>query len=168
MPVDRQGNTVLARDDMPDLVIDLAFEGTLMNVRNALEEVVECLHPMGLEIEERGTVELVLAEVLNNVVEHAYAGRQPGQVRLSCHRDAQGLHFTVGDDGIAMPDGTFPLPSPDLLPVRNPDAAEGGFGWFLIGDLARDVTYRRKGGRNTLTFRIAVATDMSISVPSKT
>ena len=35
-----------------------------------------------LSPDDRGTAEIVLAEVLNNIAEHAYA-RFPGQIRLS-------------------------------------------------------------------------------------
>jgi serine/threonine-protein kinase RsbW len=31
---------------------------------------------------------------------------------------------------------------------------EGGFGWFLIRALSRDLDYRRVGGRNLLSFRL--------------
>jgi serine/threonine-protein kinase RsbW len=31
---------------------------------------------------------------------------------------------------------------------------EGGFGWFLIRTLSRDLDYRREGGRNLLSFRL--------------
>ena len=38
-----------------------------------------------------------------------------------------------------------------------PDLPEGGFGWYLIRDLARDVNYEREGWCNVLTLRLEVA-----------
>lgn len=43
-----------------------------MAVRKALKELLDGLAPLDLDIEEMGTVELVMAEALNNIVEHAY------------------------------------------------------------------------------------------------
>lgn len=37
------------------------------------------------------------------------------------------------------------------------DMPEGGFGWFIIKDLAKDIVYRRQNGENLLDLRIAVA-----------
>ena len=37
------------------------------------------------------------------------------------------------------------------------DMPEGGFGWFLIKDLAKDVTYHRVKAENHLSLRLAVA-----------
>ncbi|WP_280514091.1 hypothetical protein [Allosediminivita pacifica] len=39
------------------------------------------------------------------------------------------------------------MPDPAGLP-------EGGFGWFLIHELARELAYRHDGGMNRLTFRL--------------
>lgn len=46
-------------------------------VREALEKFLDRLRPLELDIEEAGTIELVLAEVLNNIVEHAYPETGP-------------------------------------------------------------------------------------------
>ncbi len=102
--------------------------------------------------EEAGTLELVLAEVLNNIVEHGYADSNFGTISLSIVRDRKGLSCSVSDDGVALPDtclhsGSNTGPSPDHLP-------EGGFGWFLIRDLAEDLGYHREKGRNLLAFRL--------------
>lgn len=107
--------------------------------------------------EEAGTLELVLAEVLNNIVEHGYADSDFGNITLSIVRDRTGLSCSVSDDGVALPDtclqsasDTDSRPSPDHLP-------EGGFGWFLIRDLAQDLGYRRDHGRNLLAFRLPLS-----------
>jgi serine/threonine-protein kinase RsbW len=43
-----------------------------MAVRKALKELLDGLASLDLDIEEMGTVELVMAEAPNNIVEHAY------------------------------------------------------------------------------------------------
>ena len=55
-----------------------------------------------------------------------------------------------------MPDGQTPVGAAADLDVDFCDMPEGGFGWFLIKDLAKDVNYHREGVQNHLHLRIAV------------
>lgn len=134
----------------------LTFPSSPLSVRRALQTVIADLQE--LELEERGSVELVLAEVLNNVVEHAYGPEERGWISLECASEPDGLHFRIRDEGRAMPEGTPPMGAPSPLPERLDKMPEGGFGWFLIKDLSRDVQYRRIDDMNELTFRINIDT----------
>ena len=125
-------------------------------VRAALEVVIRQLTELGLEVEELGTVELVLAEVMNNVIEHAYRGRDDGELQLWWTLGRGGLHVRLADTGAAMPDGRLPVVDVPSAEAHAATVPEGGFGWFLIGGLARNVVYRREGGTNVLTFRVVV------------
>lgn len=105
------------------------------------------------------SAQIVLAECLNNIVEHSYSD-QGGEIDLRIKSIGGGLACVILDDGRPMPG--------DLMPAGvNPIAAdsgnlpEGGFGWFLIRALAQDLGYRRKGNRNRLSFRIAAATNLT-------
>ncbi|TRW98720.1 ATP-binding protein [Paracoccus sp. M683] len=121
-----------------------------------------------------GRLELVLAEVMNNVAEHGpwigETGPDGGTLRaapmihICIVRHAGGLSCAVTDDGISLPDGC-------LLPGAIPDAhsvdlPEGGFGWFLIHDLTQELCYYREETRNFLAFRVPVSEDAS-SDPEK-
>ncbi|RLL72245.1 ATP-binding protein [Paenirhodobacter hankyongi] len=106
--------------------------------------------------EEAGTLEIVLAEVFNNIVKHGYGDSGKGTITIALSRDPRGLSCLVSDEGIALPDrclsgiGDHPRPVPDTLP-------EGGFGWFLIRDLVEDLQYSRHDGRNELVFHLPLA-----------
>jgi serine/threonine-protein kinase RsbW len=52
--------------------IRISIDSTQMAVRKTLKELLDGLASLDLDIEEMGTVELVMAEALNNIVEHAY------------------------------------------------------------------------------------------------
>lgn len=126
------------------------------SVRQALHTLIGHLNSLRLEDEELGSVELVVAEALNNIVEHAYRGREGGEIQLWWTLGRTGLHVRIADTGRQMPDGWVPL-------MMSRDAAdhaalvpEGGFGWFLIAGLAHNVVYRREKNVNTLTFRMVV------------
>ncbi|MBS0563903.1 MAG: ATP-binding protein [Proteobacteria bacterium] len=122
--------------------------------------------------EDAGALELVLAEVLNNVVEHAYAHRPAGEIRLSLWRAPARLHCLVEDLGRALPGLSPPdddLPgdgTPDRCPpddcartcaCRVRDLAEGGWGWSLIRALTEDLGYERTGKANRLRFAVPLA-----------
>lgn len=142
----------------PDFTFKVALQSSEFGVRAALTEVLRGLGPLSLETEELGTVELVLAEALNNVVEHAYPEGDPaGPIHIECSQSLDGLHFRVTDAGRPMPDGQIPLGQRASLDVDFMDLPEGGFGWFLIQDLAKDIGYRREDGNNILDLRLALA-----------
>ena len=109
--------------------------------------------------DDAGALELTLAEVLNNIVEHAYAGRAPGQVSVSLMLASAGdaLLCRVEDDGHPMPG--MALPEGQMQPVaeRIEDLAEGGWGWALIRTLTDEIVYERQAGRNRLHFRLPLS-----------
>lgn len=100
----------------------------------------------------RGTAEIVLAEVLNNIVEHAYAG-QSGDIALALEHHVHGVLVTVQDIGTPFPNAELPQGTlPDVTSLA--ELPEGGFGWYLIRTLVRNLTYLRKDGCNHLTFNL--------------
>ena len=101
--------------------------------------------------ESRSAAEIVLAEVLNNVVEHAYANF-PGRIEVWVTRRDDYLFIRMEDDGLPMPGGDLP----GGRMVKTDDLPEGGFGWFLIRNLSHELTYQRDGKHNILTFCIGV------------
>ncbi len=138
------------------------FEVSLNNqqsdVRGALSALLAGLGPLALDVEEAGTVELVMAEALNNIVEHAYADRRRKEaIHIRCKQLRDGLHLRIVDRGMAMPDGKTPIGMAQNIDVDAIDMPEGGFGWFLIQDLAKDIRYQRVGHTNQLDLRLAVA-----------
>jgi serine/threonine-protein kinase RsbW len=133
--------------DPPSLV----FTADPAAVRAALARLLAAAPVQGLAEDDRGTVELVLAEVLNNVAEHAYAGGS-GPVEVGLCATPLGIACRIVDKGFAMPGGK--LPDGTLPDVAPPDFPEGGFGWHLIRSLTADLTYARSAGQNRLSFLI--------------
>lgn len=127
------------------------------SIREALGRIRDGLQPLGLGSEEMGTVEVVLAEVMNNVAEHAYAWRRDGEMFISIDHVPNGLRCIVTDDGVPMPEGALPFGAPADPNAPLDSTPEGGYGWLLIRNLAHDVKYVRQSGVNQLDFRIAVA-----------
>ena len=118
-------------------------------VRDAILRVLSQPPLSMLRAEDRGTAEIVLAEVLNNVVEHAYA-QGSGPILLTLSLGDNVLHCQVEDEGTAMPAGQ----PPDGCPPDPSDLPEGGFGWHLIRTLCQKLRYERADGLNRLSFSL--------------
>jgi serine/threonine-protein kinase RsbW len=137
-------------------IFHLSFPANAISVRTSLRSALARFARV-MTADEAGTLELILAEVLNNIVEHSYGDSGVGTITLSIVRDGKGLSCSVSDDGIPLPmtclskaQNSHARPSPQSLP-------EGGFGWFLIRDLATNLGYTREGERNLLAFHLPLA-----------
>ena len=142
----------MMRHDTAGGVARIVIPSDPVAVRDALHALFDTLLLRSLPDAERGTAEIVLAEALNNIVEHAYAMNQ-GEIELTLHLSQSELACRITDSGAPMPSDQ--LPEGLLTPLSPPDdLPEGGFGWFLIRTLARDLHYRRIDGQNQLSFRL--------------
>ena len=95
-------------------------------------------------------VRIVVAEILNNICEHAYRGTNAGLIHLSVGKVTGGLWVETSDHGLAMPGLAPPDPKLADTDVDLMDLPEGGFGWFLIRRLSDDLVYQRVGDENRL------------------
>ena len=135
--------------------VQVALQSTPLAVRRALSGLFRDDRLGSLQDDQRGTAELVLAEVLNNVVEHAYACGA-GEIEVSVALRGRSLMFQVLDRGAELPGHI--LPHGQLGDYgQHGDLPEGGFGWHMIRTLAKDVEYRRQDDCNHLSFRLDLA-----------
>ncbi|HEY0274606.1 MAG TPA: ATP-binding protein [Paenirhodobacter sp.] len=130
-----------------------SFRANPFSVRDALHAAQGRIERL-LRAEDAWALELVLAEIMNNIVEHGYANSGEGTISLALALQGDELICTIGDFGPALPQnclyGAIQPPEPSDLP-------DGGFGWFLIRDLAQNLHYDREEGRNWLTLRFPLA-----------
>lgn len=127
---------------------------TASDVRNILIHVDDALDSAGVPEWDRSKVETVLAEVLNNIVEHAYSRAGNGWIDLLMELQDDILRCEIADGGSPMPGLVMPRGNPQELDVDLDDLPEGGFGWFLIRELTEQLQYARRDGSNHLVFRI--------------
>lgn len=137
---------------MDATLIRMTFAGNPDAVRQALLELAADPRLCSISQDLRSSAEIVLAEVLNNIAEHAYADRA-GSITLQLERRADGLFCIVRDTGAPMPG--FGPPTGDQPPLGAiEDLPEGGFGWFLIRNLTEGLAYRHADGVNCLSFAL--------------
>ena len=140
----------------PGPLLSDRYKGTTNGVRHALRELRRALSSAGAAEEEVASAEIVVAEALNNVVEHALAEDENPSFLLSAAMVDGGVSIEICDGGLPMPDNKPPIGELPDVAADLVDLPEGGFGWFLIRELARDLSYVREGTENRLTFRLAI------------
>ncbi|WP_220750726.1 ATP-binding protein [Jannaschia sp. AI_61] len=133
------------------------FNGTAHAVRSHLQSIEDLARSYNIAKDIYGDVLIVLGEVLNNIVEHAFADEPDGWIdcKISRHR----THFLIEtrDNGTPLPPrllsaGALPDTGTDLE-----DLPEGGFGWFIVHTLTDDMIYERLDGQNHLSFSLAIS-----------
>lgn len=139
-----------AATPLSDQNLQLEIPSNNLSVRQALGKVLS----LTLSAEEKSVVEIVLAEVLNNIVEHAYQEKPTGRIDLSVDQSDTGLRVQVQDEGLPLPEGLPNAPVEHNLTCEVSDLPEGGFGWLLVRELTEELQYERRDGRNILSFKI--------------
>lgn len=139
-------------------IVRLNLKGDNLSTRQGLRELMDWVEAIGLAEADRAMIEIVLAEVLNNVVEHAFPDFAGGIIEIDARLRGRHLVFSVFDNGVPMPAEQIPQGKRHNLAVPLNDLPEGGFGWGIIRDLAEDLEYQRADRRNELYFRIPLTT----------
>lgn len=130
------------------------FPSQYAEVRRTLAELLADLRAAGIDGEDAGIIEVVMAEALNNVVEHAYREAPDGVIVLTSAVSRAGLSIALVDHGVAMPGLTLPEGACPTSDTAIEDLPEGGFGWHLIHTLTEELTYRREQNQNKTSFVI--------------
>lgn len=130
--------------------LELSFPATEAQASAGIATLCTRLTAHGLPAGKANDVKIALAEAINNVVEHAYAGIAPADIRVDCSLCRNRLVIQIADSGKPMPDLRPPEGIPASVETSLLDLPEGGFGWFLIHQLASEIHYERKDGSNLL------------------
>lgn len=125
-------------------------------VREVLDKALALLADWGVPAAATGDVHIVLAEALNNVIEHAYDFRDGGRFSLDMTLEDHRLTCIIRDHGTPFPEGTPPDGDAVALDGPTESLPEGGFGWFMIRELTEDLTYEHDDGCNALTLHFRV------------
>ncbi|MEL7026049.1 MAG: ATP-binding protein, partial [Pseudomonadota bacterium] len=83
----------------PTPLLAAAFDGTPEGVREALKAMRAAIAAANGTDEELASAEIVIAEALNNVVEHSLADLQGGHFNLSIDRLDSGVGIKITDRG---------------------------------------------------------------------
>lgn len=147
-----------ASERLSETLIDKTFPADFRWVRRIVQETVDVLSQDDtVRPEDVDTIQIIIAEALNNVVEHAYPEDKPGDVNLIVRRRRGALMCEIKDRGRPMPNGRVPVGDHPMHRENGEPMPEGGYGWFLIRELVRDLIYDRKNGENVLFMTFAAS-----------
>lgn len=128
-------------------------------VRTGVHNVSGLIREIGASEEDLTAIELALAEVLNNVVEHAYEGTVDGDMEIRVDNRAPDIYFRILDAGRPMPKGRLPMGNAADTSLEDFQQGEGGYGLYMIRQLAKKLRYTREGHNNQLSFRITLGAE---------
>lgn len=130
-----------------------SFLSEQQNVSDVVADAIGWLRGRVVDQDSVASAEIVLAEALNNVVEHAYEYRKDGQIKVALNLVEGGLALVLTDQGNQFP-GIPQKRKMDGNSVAFEDLPEGGFGWFLIHSLTRKIQYAFVEGSNVLNLEM--------------
>ncbi len=151
----QKSNAVLAGSLPRRPTLDLHISSVLDEATDAVTQLGDWLDAEQVDPECIGDITLVLAESLNNVIEHAYSFQEDGLIEIKVRMRAEAISLQILDGGVPFvgPPDTVKLDQPsDILD----DLPESGFGWFLIQNLTDDIHFSHDAGKNKLTLVLAL------------
>ncbi|MRR38825.1 ATP-binding protein, partial [bacterium] len=101
----------------------------------------------GMEEGDIYAVELSIDEACSNIIEHAYAGTDGGEIECTCSHDLHALKIILRDHG--RPFDPSVVPDPDLG-AKLEDRQVGGLGIFLMKQLMDEVHFEPLGESGNL------------------
>ena len=121
--------------------------GELERVNRFIEEIAD---ELGLSIELRMDLNLVIEEMVSNVIFYAYPKDVEGEIELEAEYDGNELCFVLSDSGKEFD----PTQKEDANPDINPTEREiGGMGIYIVKNIMNEVSYQRLEGKNLLTMK---------------
>lgn len=132
------GGALLLRVESMKQVETFKAKAVLANVPRAIDFVTRSARVVGFDEEALYQIQLAVDEACANVVDHAYASMEAGDMEVSCSLDGRAFIVRVRDWGRGFnPDG---VPEPDVdapLEERN----SGGLGLFLVKQVMDHVCF---------------------------
>jgi anti-sigma regulatory factor (Ser/Thr protein kinase) len=134
-----------------------ASPATLERVRSSIMELSNRLH---LTSQLADDLVLAVYEACANVLEHAYGGREGGQIYLSITLDGDVVEVIIMDRGTSFDMASFkPLESKQL----QDEGRDGGMGYTLIKTVMDTVEYSSQGGGiNMMRMTKKITSDLTV------
>ena len=122
-----------------------AERDSLLAIRRFIEAACS---QAGLDDETSYDIKLAVDEACMNIVEHGYAGMDPGSIVVSLQYGRQKLVVRITDFGHPFEPSEPPRPDPAAMLRGKP----GGIGLYFIYRSMDSVHYEATEGGNTLTL----------------
>ncbi|MBD2693623.1 ATP-binding SpoIIE family protein phosphatase [Anabaena catenula] len=134
---------------------NLTLNSELTELEEVKQSLGKILQAASLTVQLIEDAQLIVEEVLVNIIQYGYENRSNGYIDLRIEINNQQLTMTFKDSGKPFNPLTE-IASPDMM-MDDEDRSLGGFGFFLVQELAEQVDYVYLNGKNILTVRQAIA-----------
>lgn len=130
-----------------------------LRIPGRIESVIEVVDAVmtrlaGASADTATRTAIGLHEVLNNIVEHGYAGRSGGDIEVSLAHEGEDAWVEILDDGNPHPSRDADRP-PEPSPVDDlMEMGTRGRGLWLISQCFAEVSYDLAAGRNRTRLRL--------------
>ena len=129
---------------------ELKLKNQVGELERANRFIEEIGNELGLSMELRMDLNLVMEEMVSNVIFYAYPKDVEGEIELEAEYDGNELCFVLSDSGKEFD----PTQKEDANPDINPTEREiGGMGIYIVKNIMNEVSYQRLEGKNLLTMR---------------
>ncbi len=130
---------------------ELCISSQLSNLATVAEFVAHSASLAGLDEDQVFAVQMAVDEACTNTMEHAYEGRQDGEVFICCYLEGGDFVVRITDHG--KPFEPASIPSPDVSSPLE-ERGVGGLGIFFMRRLMDSVEFRFDAIRgNEVTMR---------------
>lgn len=135
------------------MISEIKIPADIGHMRDAMDFLVNYAKTQGISEKKIGEIQLIAEEILVNIIHYAYPEKN-GFIEINCHKDNQKqLMIRFADNGVPFD----PLKKePPNIHLDMDERSIGGLGIYLVRELAKDLTYRRKDNQNILTVTIGV------------
>lgn len=133
-----------------------SFSSSIQNdqehVVRLLDEVHQWMDNAQISKDKTIDIQIVLAEALNNVIEHGFSHDLTGNIDVRLEQYQKNVTLIIVDNGKPyLPPGA--ASNPLIAATKTNDLPEGGFGWFLIQEITNSYDYVRRDQKNQLKLQ---------------
>jgi anti-sigma regulatory factor (Ser/Thr protein kinase) len=117
---------------------ELCVDSHLANLAEIADFVAQHAVRVGLNEDDVFAVQMAVDEACTNSMQHAYEGREDGEVRVCCYLEDRDFVVRISDQGHAFDPAT--VPEPDIsAPLETREI--GGLGLFFMRKLMDSVEF---------------------------
>jgi len=136
--------------------VQIKVEASRENLSKLLTFVEQACHRYQVSRETRLNLQLAVEEACVNIIEHGYAGLQPGMIEITFQLKDNQVFITITDFGREFDPTTYPPPDRSSEWDQRPVV---GLGVFLLTKLMDEVRYTgdpKQGNRLELIKNISL------------
>ncbi len=118
----------------------------LEHINRFIDEIAE---ELGLDMELKMNLNLVIEEMVANVIFYAYPEGTDASIDLVAESNGKELTFMLSDRGKEFDPTIREDADPNVNPI---DRRIGGMGIYIVKNIMNEVSYQRLEGKNLLTM----------------